>query len=346
MSDFQPTSTGLPDWHVCDVPKKQLRELMKRNDRVGLVWLAGHFGLLLAVGCLAYASLGTWWMIPAFVAYGSIYTFAVSILHETHHGTPFRSRLINEIVHTIAGYMVLKEPVYDRWSHTNHHSFTIYPDIDLEILCPRPTAKRPYPWIRMVVDLTRLVYMRMSIPKPIFHAFGSFSPKTREIVPETEFSKLKWSSRGFLLYYSLIVALALFTQSWLPLVYTVGAQIYGAVLFVLIGYTQHAGLEENAVDHRMNTRTMYLNPLLRFLYWNMNYHIEHHMFPMIPFYNLPKLHRLIKHQLPRSNNGLLDAYSEIIPALIKQQRDPSYYLRPELPKGSEHRSVQAQATVA
>lgn len=331
MASAYPSETGLPPWHMCDISKKNLRELMKRNDRVGLTWLAGHFSLLFAVAYSAYLSLGTWWMIPAFVAYGSIYTFFVSVLHETHHGTPFKSRLINETVHTIAGYMVLKEPVYDRWSHTNHHSFTIYPDIDLEILCPRPTEKLPYPWIRMVVDLTRLIYMRMSIPKPICHAFGIYSAKTREIVPASEFGKLKWSSRGFLAYYALIAGLAIYFESWLPLVFTVGAQIYGAVLFVIIGYTQHAGLEENSIDHRKNTRTMYLNPLLRFLYWNMNYHIEHHMFPMVPFYNLPKLHHLIKDQLPRPNSSLFDAYREILPALVKQQRDPTYYIRPELP---------------
>ena len=41
-------------------------------------------------------------------------------------------------------------------------------------------------------------------------------------------------------------------------------------------------------------RTVYMNPVLRFLYWNMNYHIEHHMFPMVPYHALPKLHEEMK----------------------------------------------------
>jgi fatty acid desaturase len=329
MSEAAPKM--IPSWHVCDVPKKELRKLMQREDKTGLLWLAGHFAALFVAGYLAYHLLGTWWAVPAFVAYGSIYTFAVSILHETHHGTPFRTRWINEAVHFIVGVMVLKEPIYDRWSHTNHHSYTIHPGVDLEILCPRPTPSNPRPWIRMVVDLTRLFYMRMSIPKPIYHAFGIYSKKTREIVPETEFNKLKWSSRGFLLFYAVIIGLAVYYESWLPLVFTAGAQIYGAVMYVLIAYTQHAGLEENSVDHRKNTRTIYLNPVLRFLYWNMNYHIEHHMFPMVPFYNLPKLHRLIKSQLPPTKRGLFATYKEILPTLIRQQRDPNYYLEIDVP---------------
>ena len=63
----------------------------------------------------------------------------------------------------------------------------------------------------------------------------------------------------------------------------------------------------------------------------MEYHIEHHMFPTIPSYNLLKLHRLIKDQLPPAKNGLWDAYREIIPAIIKQSKDPNYLLKVELP---------------
>ena len=61
------------------------------------------------------------------------------------------------------------------------------------------------------------------------------------------------------------------------------------------GLTQHAGLGENVLDHRLNTRTVYMNPVIRFLYWNMNYHVEHHMFPMVPYHRLAELHEEIKH---------------------------------------------------
>ena len=30
----------------------------------------------------------------------------------------------------------------------------------------------------------------------------------------------------------------------------------------------------------------------------MEYHIEHHMFPQVPSWNLPKLHAMIKDQMP------------------------------------------------
>ena len=58
----------------------------------------------------------------------------------------------------------------------------------------------------------------------------------------------------------------------------------------------------------------------------MEYHIEHHMFPMVPSYNLPKLYELIKDQLPKRKTGLFDAYKEIIPAVLKQSKDSKYFI--------------------
>ena len=64
----------------------------------------------------------------------------------------------------------------------------------------------------------------------------------------------------------------------------------------------------------------------------MEYHLTHHMFPTVPSYNLDKLHHHIKDQLPKPNNGLIDAYKEIIPALIKQREDASYFIKKDIPQ--------------
>ena len=56
----------------------------------------------------------------------------------------------------------------------------------------------------------------------------------------------------------------------------------------------------------------------------MEYHIEHHMFPTVPSHNLPKLHEMIKDQMPPIRKGLWGAYKEIIPAIYKQAYDKNY----------------------
>ncbi|RWE71309.1 MAG: fatty acid desaturase, partial [Mesorhizobium sp.] len=67
------------------------------------------------------------------------------------------------------------------------------------------------------------------------------------------------------------------------------SRLYGTWHMVLTGLLQHIGLADNVTDHRLNTRTVYMNPISRFIYWNMNYHVEHHMFPMVPYHALPRL---------------------------------------------------------
>lgn len=45
-------------------------------------------------------------------------------------------------------------------------------------------------------------------------------------------------------------------------------------------------------------RMVYMEPVLRFIYWNMNDHVEHHMFPMVPYHRLPELHAKMKSHCP------------------------------------------------
>jgi fatty acid desaturase len=120
-------------------------------------------------------------------------------------------------------------------------------------------------------------------------------------------------------------------RSWLPVLFFPLARLYGGWLHQLFSLTQHAGLAENVRDYRLNTRTVNLNHVFRFLYFNMNYHIEHHMFPMVPFHALPRLHERVHSDLPRTYTGLIDAFKEIVPVLIRQSRDANYFMLREVP---------------
>ena len=106
---------------------------------------------------------------------------------------------------------------------------------------------------------------------------------------------------------------------------------YWGNIIELFNQTQHIGLPEDVKDHRYTTRSVRFNPIFSFLYWHMEYHVEHHMFPSVPSYNLPKLSNLIKNQLPKANSSLFDAYKEIIPAIIKQHKDNNYFIQKEVP---------------
>ena len=112
---------------------------------------------------------------------------------------------------------------------------------------------------------------------------------------------------------------------------------YGTWLMGIYGHTQHAGLAENVLDHRLNCRTVYMNPINRFLYWNMNYHLEHHMFPLVPYHALPRdSTRHGQGRLPRAlpqPPGRPGGKS--FPALLRQVKDPAYYVKRKLPEPEE-----------
>ena len=99
----------------------------------------------------------------------------------------------------------------------------------------------------------------------------------------------------------------------------------------MTGLIQHCGLAENVTDHRLNSRTLYMNPVSRWIYWIMNYHIEHHMYPVVPYHALPRLHELLKHDLPGPKTSIFDAYPEAIPGVFRQGRGPDYAIRKPLP---------------
>jgi fatty acid desaturase len=69
------------------------------------------------------------------------------------------------------------------------------------------------------------------------------------------------------------------------------------------------------------------------VYWNMNYHVEHHMFPMVPYHALPALHEAMKADCPPAYDGLWAAYRELVPAVLRQLRDPTHFVRRTLPAG-------------
>jgi MocE subfamily Rieske [2Fe-2S] domain protein len=129
-----------------------------------------------------------------------------------------------------------------------------------------------------------------------------------------------------------VIGLSIFSHSILPLLLVGLTNLFGTWLTVSYGLTQHAGLAEDVLDHRLNCRTVYMNAIHRYLYWNMGYHVEHHMFPLVPYHALHRLHEAVKDDCPEPYPSLIAAWREIIPTLLKQVKNPGYHVKRRLPK--------------
>jgi fatty acid desaturase len=92
--------------------------------------------------------------------------------------------------------------------------------------------------------------------------------------------------------------------------------------------TQHMCMGEDQYDHRETTRSIRCGPIGRLLYWNMNYHIEHHLYPTVPFHALPALNRRVGTELPPAAGHVLTVNSQIVRAIARQRREPGFHLGP------------------
>ncbi len=63
----------------------------------------------------------------------------------------------------------------------------------------------------------------------------------------------------------------------------------------------------------------------------MNYHVEHHMFPMVPYHALPRLQEAVKADCPIPYPSTWAAYKEILTTLWRQRREPWYHVQRALP---------------
>ena len=321
----------LNKWYRPNVDKLEFKKLCEKSDWAGFKHVIIYFSVLIFFGYLAYATWGTWWSLLFFLIYGNIYACSDSIWHETGHKTAFKSKFWNNFFYQISSYMDNFEPVRWKWSHFKHHGHTAYDDPhDFEIAIRKPTDL--FLFFSYFIPFAPLLTFHKTLQfETIKHAVGITTPVMEQCIPEKERTKCRNSARIHVAIWTIVILTSIVYQSWLPVLYLVLPGFYGKTLVASFGLTQHTGLQENIKDHRYSTRTVYLNPVFSFLYWHMEYHIEHHMFPTVPSYNLPKLHHLIKDQMPSAKKGLWGAYKEIIPAIFKQAKNPDYKIELSVP---------------
>ena len=80
-------------------------------------------------------------------------------------------------------------------------------------------------------------------------------------------------------------------------------RLVGGPAMIAFTMLQHAELAENSPSTLESTRSFRTNWLARFLYMNMDYHMEHHRYTRVPFHALPALNEAVKDQIPEPDPG-------------------------------------------
>lgn len=321
------TGLAAAEWYHTDVPRKVMKDLMQRSDAPAIRDTILLYGLMMVFAAIGIALWPSWWSAPFWLAYGVLYGSASdSRWHECGHGTAFKTAWMNNAVYQIASFMIMRNAATWRWSHARHHTDTYIVGRDAEIAIMRPPALA-----KLILAFFGIPDVIAFVPRILRNAVSGPTVEERTFVPQSEWGKVRRVAQVHVAIYAATIALAVWLGSILPLMVIGLPRLYGAWHHVMTGLLQHGGLADNVIDHRLNSRTVYMNPVSRFIYWNMNYHVEHHMFPMVPYHALPRLHAAIKHDLPAPNRSIAEGFAEMWPALRRQLAYEDYFLRRDLP---------------
>ena len=319
-----------PKWFRPDVDPIAIRELMQKSDVIALrdtlIWL----GIMCLSACFAIALWPSWWSVPFWLIYGVLYGSASdSRWHECGHKTAFKTPWMNTVVYHIASFMIMRNPITWKASHVRHHTDTVVLGRDPEIV-----AMRPPDLLRISLLFLGIIDVYSAVKRMFVHASGHIDPEEEMYVAPKDHYKVFRIARIWLALYALTIVICFLSGSILPLMLVGLPRLFGSWHYVMTGLLQHLGLAENVSDHRLNTRTVLMNPISRFIYLNMNYHLEHHLFTMVPYYNLPKLHLLIKHDVPPPEPSIPAAFMRLLPVLVKQLKYEDAVIVPKLPEGA------------
>ena len=321
------TGLAAAEWYHSDVPRKDMKALMQRSDQPAIRDTIVLFGCMIGFAGLGLALWPSLWSLPFWLAYGVLYGSAMdSRWHECSHGTAFKTPWMNDALYNVASFCMVRNPVTWRWSHARHHTDTVIVGRDPEIAIMRPPV-----FFKLIANFFGIFDAISGWSRMLYNAFVGVDRSEATFIPVTEQPKVVRVARIWVAIYAATLGLAVWTGSILPLMVIGLPRLYGAWHHVMTGLLQHGGLADNVTDHRLNSRTVLMNPISRFIYWNMNYHVEHHMFPMVPYHRLPALHDRIRHDLPAPCRSIAQGFAEMWPALRRQLQNEDYYLKRDLP---------------
>lgn len=277
---------------IANLDKDQRASLLTRSDRAGLTRLAGHLAVLGLTGTWIWHAAPLWHF--AMLIHGIALIFLFTLLHECVHKTPFATHKLNTVVAAVCGFILLLPAQWFTYFHLAHHRHTHDPQHDPELATPKPQSRRQY-----------LVYMS---GVPVWWsqirvlASNAGNGPIEKFVPIDKHTKIRREARLVISLYALVALSSWYAGSQILLWLWIGPAILGQPF--LRGYllAEHT-LCPHVSNMLENTRTTFTNAMIRFITWNMPYHVEHHVYPAVPFYKLPEFHEIIKQQLRCTEDG-------------------------------------------
>jgi len=290
---------------ISTLSKAQRQALLARSNSRGALHLSGHVGLILIIAGLIQAKIAYWPLL--LIPQGILVIFLFSAMHEAIHRTAFRTKWCNDVVAAVCGWLLALPATWFRYFHIDHHRFTNDPARDPELATAKPNTRAGY-----ILYLTGLSTWWARIR--VF--YGNALGRNRDsFIPNKARAAVAAEARWHLALYALTLAGSVALESDLLLWTWIVPALIGQPFLRAYLLAEHTGCAEVA-DMFVNTRTIYTSAPLRFIAWNMPYHIEHHALQAVPFHKLPEFHRHTRPHCMVTETGYLKVHRKIWAALI------------------------------
>jgi fatty acid desaturase len=278
------------------IPRHELEQLREMRLLPNLTKIPLFVGLMAGLTWMAWNTDNPWALVALYIALGYLWMGMVTFMHDALHHTLFRSKAANWAFGILCMLPIFATFVGFREDHIEHHRHNRSPrDPDAFTMGKRGVG-----------DFV-LFYAYALIGGVLSFIHFNF------IYPFQKFGAKLWAIQLF--------ELALKgTVYWLVLSWAAEQDMLGKALEVWLYpvlvlsllnsmrfIAEHYGAPWDE-GQMAGTRTVTSNPVHSFFWNNINWHIGHHVYPSVPWYNLQKLHKVLEPQIVASGAPVDKSY--------------------------------------
>jgi fatty acid desaturase len=278
---------------------QDLRTLHQLSHGENLRRIASFLALygMSAAAAIFLSAYAPWWTcIPLWIVAGASLHGISLFTHEAVHGTLSTNRTLNACLGALCAWPVWQNFSAYKVLHLEHHA-------DLGGAHDPDHYSNYTRWTWGVFTLN---WLRLLIGYPIYIT----------AIPILGWKHGSWNARACIAAEVFgCAALAWLTWTNLPHHWLLHGWL-GPMLFIntmvnIRGMSQHT-LLEHSDDEILGTRSILTGPMVRFFMCNENYHLEHHLYPGIPWYRLPAAHQLMAADLRRRGAPFIRSYTSFV----------------------------------
>lgn len=263
-----------------DVPSEILRAAYERKP-IYLLKVPLFFSVFFAGVAVLFATQESRWAIPIGIAFSLLWTNLMrglgSVAHDAVHGSVSRNKTISYLVALLCWAPTgMSVTIYQNY-HLHHHRITnTYPDVDNFVVTDY--TRNPF--------LARLLLLAVySFAYPIYFMFQMF-----RYVKRLSFARKVRMNVELAGYWGAVALFAWWAPTQVFFFAFILPFILGAMLASVTSMIEH--FEMPPGEDAYGSRTYCTRqPLMAWIWNNVPYHLEHHKFPGIPWYNLKSFHQ-------------------------------------------------------